>query len=103
MEKQEFINHLANHPNAYEWAEGEHDGRPGVYVKSIEFDTVTHFTWAAIHKHEQSILIAQTHHGKNVEQMTRVTGFFSRVSNWNKGKLAELRQRHRVNLQGETV
>ncbi|RMF89744.1 MAG: hypothetical protein D6733_05630 [Methanobacteriota archaeon] len=31
----------------------------------------------------------------NVEHMTRVTGFFSKVGSWNKGKLAELRDRYR--------
>ena len=31
-----------------------------------------------------------------VEGITRVTGFFSKVSSWNKGKLGELKQRHRV-------
>ena len=28
-----------------------------------------------------------------MEYMTRVTGFFSKVNNWNKGKLAERRDR----------
>lgn len=31
----------------------------------------------------------------NVEHMTRVTGFFSKVESWNKGKIAELRDRYR--------
>lgn len=30
------------------------------------------------------------------EGITRVTGFFSKVSSWNKGKLGELKQRYRV-------
>jgi anaerobic ribonucleoside-triphosphate reductase len=29
----------------------------------------------------------------NIERMTRVTGFFSKVEGWNKGKVAELRDR----------
>jgi len=29
----------------------------------------------------------------NVEHMTRVTGFFSKVDGWNKGKIAELKDR----------
>ena len=33
----------------------------------------------------------------NVEGITRVTGFFSKVNSWNKGKLGELRQRYRNN------
>jgi ribonucleoside-triphosphate reductase len=35
---------------------------------------------------------------QSIEGITRVTGFFSKVSSWNKGKLGELKQRHRVNL-----
>ena len=30
---------------------------------------------------------------KNVEHMTRVTGFFSKIEGWNKGKVAELKDR----------
>ena len=33
----------------------------------------------------------------NVEGITRVTGFFSKTNSWNKGKLGELRDRHRNN------
>lgn len=32
---------------------------------------------------------------KKVEGITRVTGFFSKTSSWNKGKIAELRDRYR--------
>ena len=34
-------------------------------------------------------------HGRDVEHATRITGYFSRVSAWNKGKTAELQDRHR--------
>ncbi|MEE8402763.1 MAG: anaerobic ribonucleoside-triphosphate reductase [Candidatus Hydrothermarchaeaceae archaeon] len=30
---------------------------------------------------------------ENVEHVTRVTGFFSKVEGWNKGKIGELRDR----------
>jgi len=36
-------------------------------------------------------------HSKNVYAITRVTGYFSKTSMWNKGKLAELNDRHRTN------
>jgi len=36
--------------------------------------------------------------GRNVEHITRVTGYFSRVSGWNKGKRAELVDRSRVEI-----
>jgi len=36
--------------------------------------------------------------GHNVEHITRVTGYFSRVSGWNKGKRGELAERDRVTV-----
>jgi hypothetical protein len=36
--------------------------------------------------------------GRNVEHITRVTGYFSRVSGWNKGKRGELVDRERVKV-----
>lgn len=33
--------------------------------------------------------------GLNVEGITRITGYFSKVNSWNGGKLAELRDRNR--------
>ncbi|MBU2565641.1 MAG: anaerobic ribonucleoside-triphosphate reductase, partial [Candidatus Thermoplasmatota archaeon] len=38
----------------------------------------------------------ETSRGKNVEQMTRVTGYFSKIAGWNKGKTGELKDRYRV-------
>ena len=34
--------------------------------------------------------------GRDIEHITRVTGYFSRISGWNKGKRGELVERHRV-------
>ncbi len=34
--------------------------------------------------------------GRNVDQITRITGYFSKVSGWNKGKKGELVERQRV-------
>jgi ribonucleoside-triphosphate reductase (formate) len=39
-----------------------------------------------------------TCNSENVEGITRITGYFSKISGWNKGKLAELKDRHRVDL-----
>lgn len=36
--------------------------------------------------------------GRNVEHITRVTGYFSRVSGWNKGKKGELAERQKVRV-----
>jgi ribonucleoside-triphosphate reductase len=35
--------------------------------------------------------------GENVYGITRIVGYFSRISNWNKSKLGELKDRHRGN------
>lgn len=35
--------------------------------------------------------------GKDVAQITRVTGYFSHTTYWNPGKRAELRDRYRIN------
>ncbi|MDI6689557.1 MAG: anaerobic ribonucleoside-triphosphate reductase [Actinomycetota bacterium] len=35
---------------------------------------------------------------EDVEGITRITGYFSRTTRWNKGKLGELKDRHRVTL-----
>ncbi|MFA5034954.1 MAG: anaerobic ribonucleoside-triphosphate reductase [Candidatus Margulisiibacteriota bacterium] len=34
--------------------------------------------------------------GRNVDHITRITGYFSKVSGWNKGKKGELEDRQRV-------
>ncbi len=35
---------------------------------------------------------------EDVEGITRITGYFSRTTRWNKGKLGELKDRHRVTI-----
>lgn len=36
--------------------------------------------------------------GLEVDQITRITGYFSKISNWNPGKMAELRDRFKGGL-----
>jgi ribonucleoside-triphosphate reductase len=36
----------------------------------------------------------------DVDGITRITGYFTRLSSWNKGKLGELRDRYRNNFNG---
>ena len=96
MEVDNFVEYLAENPATFEWQEGEHDNKPGIFVKNTQFDTKTHFALDAIRNHDLDFLVIQTHQGKNVEHITRVTGFFSKVQSWNKGKRGELKERHRV-------
>ena len=97
MDKEKLIEYLDDNNETYEWQEGEHNWKSGLFVKNNRFETITHFTLEAIEKHGLNVLIDQTSQGKNIEQITRVTGFFSKVQSWNKGKLGELKQRHRIN------
>ena len=97
MEKEEFIKYLDNNASTFEWQEGELESNIGIFVKNNRFETVTHFSFSSIERNNLEVLVNQTTHGKNVEHITRVTGFFSKVQSWNKGKQGELKQRHRVN------
>ena len=60
---------------------------------------VTRLTPEAIAAHDLTFLIAALAGGRDVTQITRVTGYFSKVSGWNVGKTAELRDRHRVEVK----
>ncbi|MDD5502420.1 MAG: anaerobic ribonucleoside-triphosphate reductase, partial [Candidatus Thermoplasmatota archaeon] len=67
----------------------------GVVVTNKLFNTHTHFAKSAIEENEMVALLAATHHGKNTTHMTRITGYFSRIEGWNKGKTGELKDRYR--------
>ncbi|MDD5686619.1 MAG: anaerobic ribonucleoside-triphosphate reductase [Elusimicrobia bacterium] len=92
MEIVNFINTCVE--KGYDWSEGEHEGKPGYFVGCQWLDTVAHFTQKAIESNEWAMLDKQVTQGKNVEHITRIVGYFSRIENWNKSKLGELRDRH---------
>lgn len=97
MQKEKFVKQLTEHPDIFELEEGGYNGKPGIFVKNKQIDTTTHFTFEAIQKYDLQFLLSETSRGKNVEQMTRVTGYFSKIAGWNKGKTGELKDRYRVN------
>ena len=41
-------------------------------------------------------LMDEINRGLEVEHITRITGYFTKISQWNKGKMGELRERIRV-------
>ena len=43
-------------------------------------------------------LMSHINRGLEVEQITRITGYFTKVSQWNKGKRGELKDRFRVKI-----
>lgn len=72
------------------------DGDKGVFVKNNNFDNTIFVTLDALKKNSVDTIVSQTVQGMDVDQITRITGYFSTVSNWNKGKIAELNDRYRV-------
>lgn len=97
MTHEELNSFLEANPKV-EWAE-EEDGT--LYFRHAQYDSehekvkvtpdaLSRVTAAQLEK----ILVG----GRNVDQITRVTGYFSRVSGWNKGKIGELAERERVQV-----
>ena len=96
MQKQEFIAYLSQNSEQFAFEKQERDGVPGLLVENRSFQTKTFFSEETISAGDLSPLLIVTHQGRNVEHITRVTGYFSKVSGWNKGKVAELIDRRRT-------
>jgi len=80
----------------------EHPEKPGSIIIKFEDDEdecAIIIDTANMSNVTSNDIIRQLHNGRNIQQMTRVTGFFSRVSSWNSGKIAELKDRHRSGLE----
>ena len=98
MKVDDFTGFLDQHGEEYEWASGGHDGTDGIFVMNKVYEAETHYTQKAIEAHELSTLLSHSRQGRNTEKITRVTGFFSKVGSWNKGKTGELKDRHRTEI-----
>ena len=70
----------------------------GLVVSDTKFDTLHHMTEEAFAKLDVNSLNAVTARGRDVDHITRVTGYFSKVAGWNKGKTQELKDRHRTGV-----
>lgn len=93
MKVEDFINTCLD--RKYAWREGEHEGKEGYFVGCERLNTSAHFTSQAIENNDWPTLNKQITQGKDVRQVTRVVGYYSRVENWNKSKLGELDDRHK--------
>ena len=97
MTLEELNAFLENNPSV-EWTQ---DDAGNLYLRHTVFDKPNEKI-----KIEPGALISLTAEkleqilvsGRNVEHITRVTGYFSRVSGWNKGKKGELVDRKRVKV-----
>lgn len=67
----------------------------GVLIRNARLETLTHCTFEAIERNTIDTVTAACAQGRDVDHITRVTGYFSRTSGWNKGKAGELKDRHR--------
>ena len=68
----------------------------GIVIRHDRFQTITHVTFAAVASNTAGAIMGSLAQGRDVDHITRVTGYFSRTSGWNKGKKAELADRHRT-------
>ncbi len=95
MELQELKDKLASEKGTFEFSEGDE----GVYIRNKRYDTKVHASYEAIAKHDWPAIKAVTVGGRDVSHITRVTGYFTIVEGWNKGKIGELRDRNRATIK----
>ena len=74
---------------------GGHRVGPGYLIADDRWETLTHVGRDNLAGLTVTALGDLTAQGKDVDHVTRVTGYFSKVSAWNKGKTRELKDRHR--------
>ena len=101
MTEQELIDSCVN--NSIDLADGENNDTKGWFlrwrsrdktinddeVSFLEADKLDGLTWPQVHK----CVVG----GRDVQHMTRVVGYMSRVANWNPSKHGELKDRHAGN------
>lgn len=61
-------------------------------------DNVTRITKELCAQLTADELMRAINQGLEVEQITRITGYFTKISQWNKGKRGELKDRVRVDM-----
>lgn len=74
--------------------------QPGVIIRQNKTNLITRIPTAAIEAAEWDILqevLMGEREPQVLQHMTRVVGYFSRVENWNKSKVGELKDRHKGN------
>lgn len=74
------------------------DDIEGYRIYNKQYNTNTFISNEAIEMNDSPILLTCIQHGKNVDVITRITGYFTRTSSWNKGKKGELKDRHKTSV-----
>lgn len=79
------------------WADGKYGKIDGIFVRDSYRNTYAHFSEDAIEKNNWETLKTQIYQGKDIYHVSRIVGYFSRIENWNKSKLGELKDRQKGN------
>lgn len=98
MERKEFLKKLEEKIDGLRLIVTKESADPtdvAYTVYSDRFETTTVFTGKGVADNDWNCIVRATHQGRNVEHITRVTGYFSKVSGWNRGKVQELKDRSR--------
>ena len=90
MELQELKDKLSAEKHIYDFTEEGGD----VIIRNKKFGTKIRCSAEAVAKHDWAAIKSQTVGGRDVNHITRVTGYFTIVEGWNKGKLGELKDRY---------
>jgi hypothetical protein len=86
LEKRPMVQWMADDEGNFYFRHGEYDKE----------EEKTKITFKALSKLSEDELDRILVNGRNVEQITRITGYFSKVGGWNKGKIGELHDRYRA-------
>ena len=62
-------------------------------------DSCTRIDSALVTQLTADALLREINRGLDIEQITRITGYFTKVSQWNKGKRGELKDRLRTCIE----
>jgi len=95
MDETELKLFLEENKNDISWMRPE-DDMNNIFLHSEKWDETIKIDIRKLPQLTKEEILLILTGGKNVEHVTRVTGFFSKVEHWNKGKLAELKDRYRI-------
>lgn len=76
------------------------DRKPGVIIRNAKTGLMTRLPVEAVEAADWEILeqvLVGAREPQVLQHMTRVVGYFSRVENWNKSKVGELKDRQKGN------
>ncbi len=98
MKLTDFFDTVESHPElAGEGIDSPEKKSPGCIVKHLKSGLSTRLPLEAIEKSDWDIIeevLTCKREPVALQRMTRVVGYFSRIDNWNKSKLGELKDRH---------